>query len=277
MRFSWVADHFQYLAMIGPIALLVELAHRILRRHWLRVVVALATLGILGALTWHHAGDFRDRETLWTQTVTHNPGAWLAWLDLGNIRAEQGRLAEAEQHYLAALAVKPDYVQALNNLGRLRSGQGRWDEAIALFERAVEIDPARGRCRYNLGVALGRSGRPQRGIAELRRALRSTSAATGEPGWVRLYREEITDPPPGLRHSALGIQLGMVGRWNQAAEQFRLAIDERPDLWDAWVGLGDSMRELNRTEEARTAYRGALRLTPDDPAVRSRLDSLKVK
>ena len=145
----------------------------------------------------------------------------------------------------------------------MRAGQGRWAEAAELFERAVEADPSRGRSRYNLGVALGRAGDPERAIEELRTALRGVKSSADEPEWVRRYREEILDPPPGLRHSALAMLLGKYGRLPRAEVHFRKALEERPDLWEAWLGFGEVLRQQGRAEEAREAFAEAERLNPD--------------
>jgi tetratricopeptide (TPR) repeat protein len=52
-----------------------------------------------------------------------------------------GRLEAAEAGYEAALATYPGYHRALAGLGQVRAAQGRDAEAVALYRRAIEVVP----------------------------------------------------------------------------------------------------------------------------------------
>src|SRR5204862_6232417 len=85
MRYSFVADHFQYLASIGIIALIIggiaswfdrriesdtNSKGRILDR--MRPVLALSALvvlAVLAALTWKQGLIYRSHETVWQDTL----------------------------------------------------------------------------------------------------------------------------------------------------------------------------------------------------------------
>ena len=68
MRYSFVADHFQYMASIGLIVLGAAGLNRAPR------VIPATLVVLLGALTWQQAGIYRDLETLWRDTLAKNPG-----------------------------------------------------------------------------------------------------------------------------------------------------------------------------------------------------------
>src|SRR3989441_5175563 len=76
-RYSFVADHFQYLASLGPIALLVALGTAGVRKVAARGAAArLACAGFLlalGAATSSRVHVFADLETLWRETPSKNP------------------------------------------------------------------------------------------------------------------------------------------------------------------------------------------------------------
>src|SRR5437870_6507420 len=121
MRFSFVADHFQYLASVGIIALIVgsmtwEFDQRIksdthgegLRLAWMKPVLGLLVLLILVSLTWKRGLIYRDQETLWQDTLNKNPNSWLAHNNLGNVYLSQGRPEEAIQEFLAVLKLRPN-------------------------------------------------------------------------------------------------------------------------------------------------------------------------
>ena len=86
MRYSFVADHYQYLASLGLIAVAVgsvnwgidQLGKIImaLTSHGsflIKRLLGLTVLIMLGALTWQQGYTYRDQETLWHDTLTKNP------------------------------------------------------------------------------------------------------------------------------------------------------------------------------------------------------------
>jgi len=208
MRFSWVADHFQYLASLGPIALGMAAASRAVERLDPRVGRAVFGLLILvlGALAFDRCRLYQDEETLWRRTIEANPRAFIAynnlggillergeleeasrlfeaateiaphapeaWNNLGIVRERQNRPADAIESYRAALAADPDWADAHNNLGAALASAGRLSEALGHLERAVGIRPGFSKARYNLGLVLGRLGRFERALAELEEASR---------------------------------------------------------------------------------------------------------
>src|SRR5207302_8113526 len=68
-RYTFVADHYQYLACIGPIALVsagvVKLTESARFGPRFLVSFSILILGALGILTWRQSGSYRDIETLW--------------------------------------------------------------------------------------------------------------------------------------------------------------------------------------------------------------------
>src|SRR5439155_18126658 len=75
--FSFVADHFQYLASIGIIALAAATAAS-LPRH-AGQALSLAVLAILATLTWKQSHLYANAETLYRATIRGNPGCWMAY------------------------------------------------------------------------------------------------------------------------------------------------------------------------------------------------------
>src|SRR5206468_11638596 len=86
-RYTFVADHYQYLACIGPIALfsagVASLADVFKQHRALVLSAALFAVASLGALTWRQAVMYGDIETLWRTTLARNPECWMAHTNLG--------------------------------------------------------------------------------------------------------------------------------------------------------------------------------------------------
>jgi tetratricopeptide (TPR) repeat protein len=171
--FSYVADHFQYLAGLGIIALAAAAARAAITRS--RGVApraaAAAVLAALGVLTWRQSEIYHDSATLYRATIAKNPDCWLAQFNLGDALLREGRLDEAMVHYQEAVRARPDYVEARNNLGGVLAHVGRLPEAIAQFEAALRDWPGDAKLHYNLGNALADARRFAEAQAEYQRAL----------------------------------------------------------------------------------------------------------
>ena len=95
MRYSFVADHFQYLASIGLIALGVGAGAHLIRE-WAperaRVAHALGAILVLvlATLTWRQCHVYADHETLWRDTIKKNPASWMGHTNLGALLGRRG-------------------------------------------------------------------------------------------------------------------------------------------------------------------------------------------
>ena len=244
MRFSFVADHFQYLASLGVIALVVAGAAKALRRRRLGPALAAAVLVGLGALTWFQSLMYRDAQTLWTWTIKENPQAWIAHNNLGALLRDLGHYEEADECFRATLAIKPDLYEAYGNLGDSLERQGRYEEALRQFQRAVEeaekaeqaiasfLHP--GRLRMSVHYRL-------RTAAVLARLDRLPEAER----WYRSALERAPDHP--AVHLALAALYARLGRFDDAIG----AATEALTLARA-QGRKDLEREI---EERIAAYR----------------------
>ena len=176
-RWSFVADHYQYVASIGLIALVVGAGTTIAQRagRWgrdLGTLAAAAVLLLLGVSTWRQVHVYRDQETLWRDTLTKNPDSWIAHCNLGVVLEDLGKLPEAMGHYEQALRINPGYVEAYSNLGATLARMGRVQEAIDLFKQALRLNPDYVEAYNNFGVALVNAGRVQEAIELFKQALR---------------------------------------------------------------------------------------------------------
>src|SRR5262249_38683048 len=120
-RFTFVADHFQYLASLGVIALFAAALSTMARgvTSVFRIAGSAALALILGTLTWHHSQQYVDAETLYRATIREDPTVWLAQNNLASLllRRSHRDTEEAIEHLRSALRVKPDYPEAHFNLG----------------------------------------------------------------------------------------------------------------------------------------------------------------
>jgi tetratricopeptide (TPR) repeat protein len=125
----------------------------------------------LGATAWRQSHAYRDLETLWRDTVRKNPAAWMAHNNLGRELLSQGKVGEAAQSFQAALALKPDYMDALYNMGNVSASLGQLDAARDYYEQALRIYPHFAPAHNNLANIHVYQGRMAEAIEHYERAL----------------------------------------------------------------------------------------------------------
>ena len=157
-RYSFVADHFQYLACLGilvPAACALALASGRVRESDAApafrpsfekkpLVTAAAcgiVLAVLFVLTWRQSGMYTDAETLWRATIARNPGSWMAYNNLSEILFSQERVDEAFPVSRTAVNLKPDDAEANANFANVLRYKNQLDEAIVYYKKAVVLKP----------------------------------------------------------------------------------------------------------------------------------------
>lgn len=177
MQFSFVTDHFQYLASAALISLLVAMAWRATAaatpqmRAILQPAAAAIAILVLSVLTIRQIPIYENAERLWRDTLSKNPDSWMVNFNLAEHLEGQKRRTEAVPYYEAAIRAKPDHVRSLSNLAGILAASGKLDRAIDLLQRAVEAEPANAAPWQNLGAAYGRLGRFADSAQALARAL----------------------------------------------------------------------------------------------------------
>jgi len=159
--YSLVADHWQYCSIIGVIALAVAAGIAICRRvgdrrKTLVMAASAMILVVLGVGTWVRAGVYATSETLWLDTVTKNPEAWMAQYNLGLALGKAGRIDGAIEHFQRAVQLKPGFAEAHNYLGTALLQDGKVTEAIEQYRQALRIKPDYVEAQVNLDRALSR-------------------------------------------------------------------------------------------------------------------------
>src|SRR5438067_6598374 len=175
-RYSFVSDHFQYLASMGPLALagagIVTAMEKIaIGRLPIQTAATLGILLILGAQTFQQSAKYHDLITLYQATLAKNPKCWMAEYNLGLALKNQGQLDQAIAHYRRAIDIWPDYVDAHYNLGGAYIEKGEVDEVHDDYRRANEIRPDEADTHTILGRALSECKQFDQAEAEYKRAL----------------------------------------------------------------------------------------------------------
>jgi len=212
-RYTFVADHYQYLASIGPIALasagLVRLSQSSKSLQWPVVAASFAILICLCLLTWRQSATYGDAETLWRKTIVQNPGCWMAYNNLGALEFQKDRIDDAIDNYERSLRLHSDYPEAHYNLGSALLQKGKIDEALKQCEKALELQPNDPDAHVVLGnVFMAKQ--------DLDRA-------------IRQYEQALTlHPEDSNAHYNLGIALQEKGETERAASEYEKAREFEP-------------------------------------------------
>ncbi len=217
MQFSYVADHFQYLASIGIIALAAALGCSIVSRIGISAkvpayILTVLILSMLSVLSWRQCHIYKDEETLWRDTLVRNPDSWIAHVNLGVILQAQKKLDEAIGHYQEVLLLKPDNSKAYCNIANILLFRSQLDEAIEYYLKALQIEPEYIKAHSNLAVALQRQKKFDEAIDHFNKAI-----------------ELMGDNVSASAYNNLANAYRFMGRIDKAVYYFQRALQIDPD------------------------------------------------
>ncbi len=291
MLFSYVADHFQYLASIGPIALFAALlACKVpIRSTALRATAAAGIVLPLGILTWQQGHDYQDLETLWRNTLAKNDDAWMAHNNLAVLLNRTDRADEAVPHFQRAVELNPNNPAGYIGLVDSRIRQGKVEEAAAALLEARRLDPALSVTQFWMGVIADRRNLPDEAIDHYRSALASDPDLADAHNNLAVLLEQRGEFDSALAHYEKAIEgftspaddkkktlvlfnvaalLENRGRIDEAMEYFRRAILAKPDYGEAHLHLASILFRRHQTNLAAKHYEQAVRHLPGNAQAR---------
>ena len=155
------AERYFHAAAVGVWIVAADAAFRIPASRRVRIGVATAVLGVLGARSAARTLDWRDDVRLFESAVAVDPGSAVALENLGVARKDRGDLAGARSAWERALAAEPGRASTLVQLGTLAAVSGDLEGAERLFRQALDRDPSIATAWLNLALVYERTGRPR--------------------------------------------------------------------------------------------------------------------
>lgn len=313
MRYSFVADHFQYLAaaalLAGFAALVAGAAQRGCGARATRALgwAGAALVLACGSLTWRQGAIYKDLETLWRDTLARNPASWMAWNNLGLIHMGRGDVKTAQAHYDRALELKPDFEMPYFNKGFMEAQRNNLEDAVVYYRRALVLNPRYEPAALNLGIALFAQGKAAEALQAFQKILAMNPAnpnARYNIGLVLEWQDNLRGAEQAYRGALLydafheraayhlGLVLGKMGRTDEAIAQHMrtLALDPRHAPTHYELGLlllekgmkAEAVRHFQGVLQSETNHPGALNnlawimATSREPAVRHPAEALQL-
>lgn len=199
-------------------------------------------------------------------------GAFDEMLDLAGVEIDGRSL---RQHYL---------------VGAMLRRQSRYEEALPFLERAAALPGAGEQVLYELAIVQQESGRRRAAAGTLEQLLKLDPDS---PDYLNFYgyllaedgreldraramidRALEADPDNGAYIDSLGWVLYQQGDLEGALDQLIRAVNIVGDDPIVLEHLGDCLRDLGRTEEARRTYQRALDAGGPEERLRARIDAL---
>ena len=275
--YTFVADHYQYPATIGLLAVAGATFWRWLSKSAAWIPAQMALLMVLGSLTWQQCGAYRNPETLWRDTLAKNQSSWMAHHNLGIELLQKGQLDDALEQFQAAVILFPDGDQEQCDLGVALMEKNQNVEAIEHLKKAVALNPELFQAQNNLAMAYLKTGESAQAVAHFRKAIQlkpevssvqiNLGSALEQQGKadaaIDVYRaasRQFSTEVEPLRRLAEAL----IGReqFLAAIQTYRQAIHLSPNRTDLLVGLGNLYLTRTNYSDAADCYRQALRIEP---------------
>jgi len=187
---------------------------------WTDVIQRVA--GELNHIVWHRAAEFYRAA-------------------MNCIR--ENKLNEALALTDKAIAIKPDFPDAVFNRGYIFKLQGNHKGSEESFRRFIELKSDHAEAYLGLGLALQEQGRPKEAEEYYRQAL-------------------VLNPNHTEVYLALGNALKELGRTDEAIESYHQTLRIDPNHAECWKGLGMVLKEQGKMQESLKCYDKALSLDP---------------
>jgi tetratricopeptide (TPR) repeat protein len=197
---------------------------------------------------------------------------------LGQAAHKLGQLAEARQHFVAALQLDPEHADALHSLGSIDAALGELADAERLVRKAIAVNPMQASFLNTLGNILRARKEYKEAAAVYRQALQlqpGLAVAHNSLGMVFKEQGDLDqaiecyfkalelDPENAAAYNNLGRVLNNRSKFDEAADAFLRALTIRPKFAEVHNNLGHVYRAQNKLDKAEDCFKNAISCDPE--------------
>lgn len=254
-RYSYVADHWQYLGLMCAIPFTVGVVAHFFQRVGsaadtprppvAAIVLTSLLLGLFGSLTWRQAHVYQSPIALWQDVLKKNPASWMAHNNYGTALREIRDEDAAFREFNEAARLRPNFWEAHFNLGTVMLTKKMDEESYKEFQEVVRLNPHQDVAYYNMASYEALHGKLDDAIAHYEEGLRQRSN----------YFEA---------HKSMASVYIKLGQLDEAINHLNESLKINPNQSDALTNLGGIMLNKGRTEDAIDDFNRALLIDPDN-------------
>jgi hypothetical protein len=199
-----VAERYTYVPILGMCFIVAEnLIYLQKKAFWKNgFVKTTVTAGfiviifIYGYITYQRCGIWKDSLSLWNDVLERHQ-CWLAYYNRGVAWNIKGDPVNAITDYTAAIALRPNYIDAYNNRGNAYDDIGDHDRAIEDYNQLIILKPNFAKAYFNRGLAYFAKGEIEKAVVDMEEAL-SLDPDYGNPA---NYHSRVINEIMKRRHS----------------------------------------------------------------------------
>ncbi len=282
-----MADRYTYMPLIGLFIMMAWGVPDIIRRlPYRRVILGFISFLIiiaLSILSWQRCQLWGDKVALWDDALKNYKFAF-AYNIRGLGYADKGQYRRAIEDFNAALAIKPEYAEAIINRANVYGAIGQYEQALRDFNYALRLKPHFADNYYNRGILYLKMNRLDLAIDDFTMAIRiepdMADAFNNRGVALRLkmqYEKAFADFNQALRinqnHTQAYYNRGVIynihKQYDLAIEDFIKALKITPDYAAAYFNMGLAFSAQGKFAEAINSYENTLRIQPNN------IDALK--
>lgn len=201
---------------------------------------------------------------------------------------KEGRLSRAIELYQKAIDSDPKNSSSYINIAKLQIFEADYDNALKNAENAILLNSNNAVAHAIRGWALGKQGNYLDAETAFNRALEiDPNNALTYAYQTEVLVEQINNGQDSLNtldkateysrlgltngnnlmetHRARGLLLEITGNYEEAIDEFQIAISINPNIADLYLALGRNQRAAGQDSDAITAFERARSLNPYDP------------
>jgi tetratricopeptide (TPR) repeat protein len=208
---------------------------------------------------------------------------------IGRLLVRLGNTDGAETNFLRSLAVRKDHVPAMIEMGMIRANQGKNAEAAKYFARALRNDPGSVETYLNRGFMEQNAGNWNQAdndyhaaadhqlngpVDYFYHAVSLVAAGRGTEAFDYFNAAVHMDPNFWQARYRFGVELASEGKIEDAQAQFSEVARIRPDFAPGHLDNGLAFAKLGKQVEALKEFQVTLRLDPANQAARQYLETI---
>lgn len=260
------AERLVFTASMGLIPLVVSLSA--IGKKPIKVGL-MVVAGVFALLSIYRAQEWKTNLTLYEADAKRNPQSFRTHYNYATVlmetiplesknKEEENRLRKSIAEFNDALAIRPDFADALLNLGNAYKRLGEFDKALEFYDRLIAADPQYAKAYFNKGIIWYQ-------LKQYKKAKTSLLKYT-EIGYGNL---------PSAWYWA-GVSSGYLNEFPQAIEYLKKSVDLDSSKWEVWSFLGMAYGNTEDWEKAVEAFQKAFSIHPSNE-IKSNLEMAEAK